>query len=558
MQGISWRKSATMRFTGFLVSLLLWAVPAVAQDNDVDAAAHFKDAMKAVEAQDYDKALKELAIARKATPEADDSYKVILKWQGFIHLRAGKFQDAIEPLKLLTDKDPKDAEALLNLGNAYEGLGDTSHPDAIKTYLKAAEVDKKLADPHFNLGNLYYKKRDYPNSIKYYKNAANLNKKDSGIPFNLGHTYFASFTSKTDKNALEALRNALDAYSTAAKLVEDEKEAPAIYKAKLYRHVGIANLYVGRETKSATYYSAATTAFKRSIDLNGQDIDARMLYGEALIESGEPEKAAVQFLAAQKIDDNRYEAHYNRGQALSRKTENIPMQVEAALEFKRALELASNVTSPNTTVATQTRNALQGLAIAQMNSKSPETEKTFQRLTTEFPQFGEAWTNLALARAKNKDIDGAIDALQKGQASVTSAKEQAKILRALGAFYIEKATKGLKPGATGDTALIGKAQEAFNKSLTLESDMPDAYHGLGLAASWLGQLPDAIKNFERAIRLKPTYAAAYNDLGAVYVAQKNKAQALKAFQKAIDLEDNQIYRDTYVKNLEELKNPKKN
>ncbi len=536
MQGIIWRKSATMRFTGFLVSLLLWTVSAVAQDNDVDAAAHFKDAMKAVETQDYDKALKELAIARKATPEADDSFKVILKWQGFIHLRAGKFQDAIEPLKLLTDKDPKDAEALLNLGNAYEGMGDTSHPDAIKTYLKAVEADKRLADPHFNLGNLYYKKRDYPNSIKYYKNAANLNKKDSGIPFNLGHTYFAS----------KDYKNALDAYSTAAKLTEDDKEVPTSHKAKVYRHVGIANLYMGRETKSATYFSASTVAFKRSTDMNGQDQDARMLYGEALMELGESEPAAAQFLAAAKIDDTKYEAHYNRGQALSRKVNNVPLQVEAALEFKRAKELAGD--------ATQIRNALQGLAIAQMNSKSPETEKTFLELTMKFPQFGEAWTNLALSRARNADIDGAIDALQKGQASVTSAKEQAKILRALGAFYIEKATKGLKPGATGNTALIGKAQEAFNKSLTLESDMPDAYHGLGLAASWLGQLDDAIKNFDRAIRLKPKYAAAYNDLGAVYIAKKNKAQALKNFQKAVDLEEN----DTYSKNLEEIKKQMKN
>jgi tetratricopeptide (TPR) repeat protein len=195
-----------------------------------------------------------------------------------------------------------------------------------------------------------------------------------------------------------------------------------------------------------------------------------------------------------------------------------------------------------------------------MNSDSPETEKTFLRLTTEFPQFGEAWTNLALSRAKKGEIDGAIEALQKGQSSVISAKEQAKILRALGAFYIEKATKGLKAGATGDTALIGKAQEAFNKSLTLESDMADAYHGLGLAASWLGQLDDAVRNFERAIRLKPKYAAAYNDLGAVYVAQKNKkSEALKAFQKAVDLEDNDIYRKTYQKNLEDLqKSIKKN
>lgn len=555
MRWSDWRavKRATYALSGFVLLVLLCAVPARAQDNDIDPNEHFKKAMMLHDAKDYEKALAELAIARKATSEKDDSYLVILKWQGFISIRAGRFQDAIEPLEKMIEKKPQDAEALLNLGNAYEGMGEARHPDAIKTYNKAATANPMLADPYFNLGNLYYKKRDFPKSIVAYKKAASINDKDYAIFQNLGHTYFASAT----LGASGDFNNAVDAYSKATKLAEEEKEAtlPKPYKAKLYMHLGNACIHQYRDSKTSdsdksSVMSLCQNSFKRAVELDPKEYDIHRYYGEALIDLGKPNEGAQQLLLASKIDDTRYDAHYNRAQALARiKPENqqeaATLAAEAVKEFGRALELASG--------GEQIQDALQGLGALQMRRESPETIKTLTRLTTEFPQYVGGWTTLALAREKLKDRDGAIATLELGQKKVTKQRDQAKLLRDLGAFYIAKAVENKKPGQQGDINLLNKAQKAFNESLALEADMADAYHGLGLTASWLGQLKDAISNYQRAINLNPRFAAAYNDLGVAYQDQKENDKAIAAFEKAVRFDDN----PDYQKNLQEVRKAKK-
>jgi Flp pilus assembly protein TadD len=46
--------------------------------------------------------------------------------------------------------------------------------------------------------------------------------------------------------------------------------------------------------------------------------------------------------------------------------------------------------------------------------------------------------------------------------------------------------------------------------------------------------------WERAVELDPTYAAAYNDLAIAYEHQGQFAKARKAYERAIELEPNNL------------------
>jgi len=50
--------------------------------------------------------------------------------------------------------NPKEIQALIGLGNALYDMGEPK--EAIEYYKKALEIDQKLSDVHYNMGNALY------------------------------------------------------------------------------------------------------------------------------------------------------------------------------------------------------------------------------------------------------------------------------------------------------------------------------------------------------------------------------------------------------------------
>jgi superkiller protein 3 len=55
-----------------------------------------------------------------------------------------------------------------------------------------------------------------------------------------------------------------------------------------------------------------------------------------------------------------------------------------------------------------------------------------------------------------------------------------------------------------------------------------------------GRLQDAEKLYKDLLRLDPTFSDALNDLGVIYIQQKNFAEAKECFEKAIQLQPNTV------------------
>ena len=79
--------------------------------------------------------------------------------------------------------------------------------------------------------------------------------------------------------------------------------------------------------------------------------------------------------------------------------------------------------------------------------------------------------------------------------------------------------------------IIRQSQEAIR----LRPDYAEAHNNLGVALSQKGQTDEAIRQLREAIRLKPEYADAHNNLGAALVLKGQTDEAIRHFQEALRL-----------------------
>ena len=84
----------------------------------------------------------------------------------------------------------------------------------------------------------------------------------------------------------------------------------------------------------------------------------------------------------------------------------------------------------------------------------------------------------------------------------------------------------------------GKPQEGLALLEPLRgSSNPDALNALGIARATAGEPGAAIEAFQRALRLDPKNAVAWQNIGLTHVHEKHPEQALEAFEKAFAIND---------------------
>jgi tetratricopeptide (TPR) repeat protein len=94
---------------------------------------------------------------------------------------------AIVDLGKAVELDPKDSNAIYNLGVVYEHKGDGDL--AITDYTKAIALDPKDSEAHFARGNVYYAGDDFGDALKDYEMAIKRNPKYAAALLGRGLTY---------------------------------------------------------------------------------------------------------------------------------------------------------------------------------------------------------------------------------------------------------------------------------------------------------------------------------------------------------------------------------
>lgn len=94
----------------------------------------------------------------------------------------------------------------------------------------------------------------------------------------------------------------------------------------------------------------------------------------------------------------------------------------------------------------------------------------------------------------------------------------------------------LTPEARGDLAMIRQQYvTAIDFYRQAPQDSPDVWNKLGMAWHHLFAMEEAKHAYERALHLRPAYAEALNNLGAVYFAEQNYKRAVRYYRKALML-----------------------
>src|SRR3990172_3448983 len=81
----------------------------------------------------------------------------------------------------------------------------------------------------------------------------------------------------------------------------------------------------------------------------------------------------------------------------------------------------------------------------------------------------------------------------------------------------------------------GRLDEAivcFKKANTLAAN-PNSYYLLGLAHQVQGKTLEAKNNYLKAVKLSPDFSMAHNNLGTIYLGQKDYERAIKHFKTSI-------------------------
>jgi tetratricopeptide (TPR) repeat protein len=181
-----------------------------------------------------------------------------------------------------------------------------------------------------------------------------------------------------------------------------------------------------------------------------------------------------------------------------------------------------------------------------------EALKTFDEILAQDPQNALALEGRGRARMAAGDIDGAMESYDRALAADPKlwqvhalrgvVHDQKRNYEAAIAEYEKAIAINAKSSLLFNNLGMSfylkddyqKAIDAYIKAVRIDSSNRRVFNNMGLALFKLGRYDDALLAFKHG----GDEAAAYNNMGCLYMADRKYAEAKKAFEKAIGMKPN--------------------
>ncbi len=108
--------------------------------------------------------------------------------------------EEIKQLKAIVEKQPKNRDAWVKLGNNYYDSGQAA--ESIQAYTKALEIDSRDPNVLTDRGIMYRAIKDYQSALADFKKAADLDKSHTQSVYNMGIVYLHDL--QDNANAIKA------------------------------------------------------------------------------------------------------------------------------------------------------------------------------------------------------------------------------------------------------------------------------------------------------------------------------------------------------------------
>jgi TolB-like protein/Flp pilus assembly protein TadD/DNA-binding winged helix-turn-helix (wHTH) protein len=175
-----------------------------------------------------------------------------------LYVTSGRYGTALDMYKALLERDPRNADTHIGLGQALEGLGKLAEAEA--SFRRATEVEPSYWSAHNALGGFLFSHGRIDEAAAVYRRVAELVPASASAQNNLGAALFM----KGD------LTGAVSAYERSL-VLEPSRSA--------YSNLATAYYYAGRFPEAVTTYSKATVTAPNDQTLWGNLADAQWQIG---------------------------------------------------------------------------------------------------------------------------------------------------------------------------------------------------------------------------------------------------------------------------------------
>jgi len=356
--------------------------------------------------------------------------------------------------------------------------------DTKTLFVRALDVTKQNATAHVNVGALLEHEGKLDEATYHYQQALVADPNDADARNNFGH--------------MLAVRGQLD-------------QAEAEYRAAIAAlpHHGAAHLNLGLVLQAKGNNAAAAEHYNRAIELRPDYLIGHLNLGRILIEQGKFADAAARYQAALKIDANSAAAEAGLGLAL--------IMQEQINEGINHLQRASELQPGDLELQIQLGNAFLE------TGRVEEARRCYRRVLELKPDL----VAQALTAGKQLAEQGQwLPATARLLLATRLAPDNAEAHDQLG--WVLARQGQLEPALTN-----------FLTSVRLKPT-PDAHYHLALAYVMKGRSADAIQQYREALRLRPDWTDAMNDLAWLLATDaddklRDGKEAVRLAERARDL-----------------------
>jgi tetratricopeptide (TPR) repeat protein len=471
-------------------------------------------------------ALKAFRAAVKVGPRSAEAHN----WLGVALADKADLAGAIALFRKAIALDPSYGRAHTNLGSTLATSGDFA--EAVEIFQKALALEPNNLAAQMNLGMALREKGDLENALTYLRRVAASSPGNASFHYELGQTLRQSGdlpgAVAAFEKALELepeLREGYYALGTALKQQSAKTRPPprsVISPADdLYKRA--------QEAASRGDLNSAREQLTEAVRLDDAHGEAQNLLGFVLGQQGDLPSALAHLERAIALRPDSAEARYNLGVALW--YSGARDRALAELREGAKLDPAAGATHAFLGTAVREQGDLGGarLSLQRAIALLPPTAAVYVDLGITYLRAGdlgkalgqlEAGLNVSAPSSPTPDWDAAIAALRPSGAA--GIKPSAEVHNILGRLL------GRKGAPSSDVAA------EFREAVRLRPDFAEAHNNLGLVLIQTGEDEAGISSLREAVRISPDYAEARTNLGAA-LTPTNAEAAIRELEKAVAL-----------------------